>query len=278
MKYKNKNEKHAHSDSVSPSVFVDQMGRKLVLEKTPQRIISLVPSQTEFLYDLGLGDKVVGITKFCIHPDSWFRSKTRVGGTKNVDLEKVRSLNPDLIIGNKEENTEADILELEKIAPVWMSDIYTFEDAFEMMLSIGELCGREEKANAIVQEIRQKTSTFAPLKGAPTAMYLIWNEPLMAAAKETFIHEVLTAFGFRNYYENQTRYPLCDAAQKPHPDYILLSSEPFPFEEKHKIEIAKKYPDSKIVFVDGEFFSWYGSRMLLLADYFESLNYELQNL
>src|SRR5688500_11346244 len=99
---------------------IDQLGRNITLKGEPSRIISLVPSQTELLFDLGLGEHVVGITKFCVHPKEWFRSKTRVGGTKKLDIEKIRSLNPDLIIGNKEENEKEQIEELIKEFPVWM--------------------------------------------------------------------------------------------------------------------------------------------------------------
>ncbi|MES2589465.1 MAG: helical backbone metal receptor [Bacteroidota bacterium] len=255
--------------------FTDQMNRNITLEKVPQRIISLVPSQTEFLYDLGLDERVVGITKFCIYPENWYKSKNRVGGTKNVDFEKVRALNPDLIIGNKEENTEADILELEKIAPVWMSDIYTMEDSFQMMESLGEICDLEEKANYLIDEIKANFLNYKAIPDKKTAMYLIWNEPLMAAAKNTFIDEIMQKFGFVNFYQNQERYPICVPNEENYPDYILLSSEPFPFKEEHKIEIQKKYPKSKIIFVDGEIFSWYGSRLRFAPAYFEELKKKL---
>ena len=256
-------------------LFKDQMHRDVFLENTPKRIISLVPSQTEFLYDLGLGENVVGITKFCIYPESWFRSKTRIGGTKNVDIEKVKTLNPDLIIGNKEENTEADILKLEKIAPVWMTDIFTLEDSFSMMKSIGEIVGFKEKANQIVSEIETKFNNYKRYSGNKSVIYLIWNDPLMAAAKITFIDEILGRFGLKNYYQNENRYPLCVAEKDNYPDYIFLSSEPFPFKEEHKINIQKLYPKSKLILVDGEVFSWYGSRLNFAVDYFEDLKTRL---
>ena len=100
--------------------FTDKLNRSITLFDKPLRIISLVPSQTELLYDLGLDEEVVGITKFCVHPDVWYRTKTRIGGTKTVNIEKVKSLSPTLIIANKEENTKSDIEALEKIAPVWI--------------------------------------------------------------------------------------------------------------------------------------------------------------
>ena len=115
------------------------MNRTIRLGATPRRIVSLVPSQTELLYDLGLEERVVGITKFCIHPKEWYRSKVRIGGTKNVNFDKVKTLRPDLIIGNKEENFKEDIEALEEIAPVWMSDIFTLDDSLEMINQLGSV-------------------------------------------------------------------------------------------------------------------------------------------
>src|SRR5690606_18297650 len=131
----------------------DQMRRTVEVPALSRRIISLVPSQTELLFDLGLGDRVVGITKFCIHPDAWFRSKPRVGGTKQVDLDKVRALRPDLIIGNKEENARADIEALEQEFPVWMSDVRDLNDALDMIRGLGALTDTSRKAEAIAAEI-----------------------------------------------------------------------------------------------------------------------------
>lgn len=251
------------------------MGRTIVLEKKPKRIISLVPSQTELLHDLGLDEEVVGITKFCIYPDEWFHSKNRVGGTKNVDIEKVKALNPDLIIGNKEENTQEDILALEKIAPVWMSDIETIPQAIEMIEQLGEICGKTFQAELISAQIELKSYDFS--KCDKTVLYLIWNEPMMAVGKHTFINAMLEFFGFDNYYQEENRYPNVDieSLQLNQPDFIFLSSEPFPFNEKHQEEIQVKFRGSKVVLVDGEMFSWYGSRMVLAMDYFQELREKL---
>lgn len=253
-------------------VFSDQMNRSVVLDQKPKRIISLVPSQTELLYDLGLEEEVVGITKFCIFPEIWFKTKKRVGGTKNVDLEKVKALKPDLIIGNKEENTREDILALEKIAPVWMSDIYTLEDAYEMMAEIGKICQLETKAEELIKTIKHNFETqFIPLDKDKTAIYLIWYEPLMACGKNTFIDDLLNTFGLKNYYADEERYPLCEAKNIEDVDYILLSSEPFPFNETHKKALEKQFPNTKIIFVSGEMFSWYGSHLANVPNYFAEL-------
>jgi ABC-type Fe3+-hydroxamate transport system substrate-binding protein len=266
--------------------FTDQMQRTIRLAQTPVRIVSLVPSQTEFLYDIGLGDRVVGITKFCIHPDSWYRSKTRIGGTKTVHIDEVKALNPDLIIGNKEENTQADILALEAIAPVWMSDIFNLEDAIDMMLQLGIICEKQHETHILVENIRNSFELLpvVPVDRQPQVLYLIWKNPYLGAAGETFIDDMLQRCGWKNFLDGQTRYPEWtlkqtlpnghDAAGQVNersPDLILLSSEPYPFREKHRFELQVLFPQARIELVDGEMFSWYGSRLQHAADYFISL-------
>lgn len=251
------------------------MNRTIRLEAFPRRIVSLVPSQTEYLYDLGLENEVVGITKFCIHPESWFRSKTRIGGTKTVNIEKVRSLLPDLIIANKEENTQSDIEALEKIAPVWISDIFTLEDSLQMMQEVGKLCNREQEATLLIKEITegfdQLKNSSLPAHKTRKALYLIWKDPYLAAAENTFIDDMLQHCGFENFLASETRYPewVPDSANAP--DIILLSSEPYPFKEKHIAELQEIYPKTRILLVDGEMFSWYGSRLKLSPGYFEEI-------
>jgi len=254
--------------------FTDQLKREVVLEKIPARIISLVPSQTEFLFDLGLDNEVVGITKFCVHPDEWFRTKTKVGGTKIYDLEKIKSLNPDLIIGNKEENEQEQIEKLMKEYPVWMSDIKTLDDNYEMIERIGEIVNRKEKANAIVNTIKENFSELQTTNHKLQTAYFIWQKPFIVASKETFINHLMEKCGMENAFINlDSRYPEVSEEQiaKAKPDLILLSSEPFPFKEKH-IEVFQKIsPSSKIFLVDGELFSWYGSRLIKSPSYFSQL-------
>ena len=257
------------------STHIDQLGRKIILEKTPARIISLVPSQTELLFDLGLNDEVVGITKFCVHPDEWFRSKTKVGGTKILDFEKIKSLNPDLIIGNKEENEQTQIEKLMNDYPVWISDIKTLDDNYKMIESIGEIVNRKEKANEIVNTIKQN---FFGLQATnhklQTTAYLIWQKPIIAAGKETFINHLMEICGMKNVFIHlDSRYPQVSEEQiaNAKPDLILLSSEPYPFKEKHIEAFRKISPSSKIILVDGELFSWYGSRLIKSPSYFSKL-------
>ncbi len=253
----------------------DQIGREIRLEKTPKRIISLVPSQTELLADLGLDEQVVGITKFCVHPKKWFKAKKRVGGTKNVDLDKVKALKPDLIIANKEENAQPDIEQLQKEYPVYVSDIFNVKDALKMMADVGVLTNTGDQTDELRKKIKKRFKKLPQYKGR--VLYFIWNKPYMVAGNNTFIGHLLTELGFENCLaDKKARYVQlsADDVKKLNPDYILLSSEPFPFKEKHQLALEKKF-NTKTLIVDGEMFSWYGSRMLKMKDYFKKLDKQL---
>ncbi|MBS1614613.1 MAG: ABC transporter substrate-binding protein [Bacteroidetes bacterium] len=255
-------------------LITDMMGRVLNVPGQPQRIVSLVPSQTEFLADLGLEQEVVGITKFCVHPESWFRQKARVGGTKQVHIEAVRALAPDLIIANKEENEREQIESLAGIAPVWLSDINTFGAALDMMSQIGKLCNRVTQATDIRQKIEQG---FASLEAIPVkkrrVAYAIWRHPWLWVGADTFINEVLLRCGWTNVMADVPRYPelSLEAVRERQPELILLSSEPYPFSEKHIPELLSALPAARPILVDGELFSWYGSRLLQAPEYLSRL-------
>ena len=253
------------------------MGRMIEVPAHSQKIISLVPSQTELLHYLGLSDQIVGITKFCIHPTEKFKETNKIGGTKNFHFARIRALQPSLIIGNKEENYKEGIERLSEQFPVWMSDINTFSDALEMIVKVGEITGKAQKSIELAQEIESKFRKIQRgLMG--TAAYVIWKDPIMVAASNTFIDEMLEAAGFKNAFKELRRYPViaADELKKAEPDFILLSSEPYPFNEKHFKEFQEIVPGKKIVLVDGEIFSWYGSRLLLAPDYFNSLKNQLE--
>ena len=255
--------------------FKDQLNLTILLDSKPKRIVSLVPSQTEFLFDIGLEKEVVGITKFCIYPSHWLKTKTIIGGTKNVDVEKVRSLKPDLIVGNKEENTKENIEELREIAPVWMSDIFDLEDALEMMSSIGEIVGQQEETQELVDNIKGQFDSFKPDNLKLSVLYLIWRKPYIGVANDTFIDDMLKRCGFKNILADQTRYPVLENLSELNPDVLFLSSEPYPFKEKHIQELHEIFPNAKIKLVDGEMFSWYGSRLSESVDYFKWLYTEI---
>ncbi|MGV6861666.1 MAG: ABC transporter substrate-binding protein [Putridiphycobacter sp.] len=250
----------------------DQLGHKIELKHSAKRIISVVPSQTEFLFDLGLDKRVVGITKFCIHPKNWHQSKTRVGGTKTLNLEVIQSLKPDLIIANKEENTQSEIEQLQKHFPVYISDIYNLEDVKKMMLDIGVLTEKKTKASEIISEVENNFQNLP--KFELSALYLIWKDPFMAAGQKTFINWMLTQIGLTNVISHpESRYvELNDKDLELHqPQIILLSSEPYPFKAKHLAEI-ESMSNAKVKLVDGEMFSWYGSRLKYFKSYISQLN------
>lgn len=258
-------------------IFTDQMGNNISPERTPVRIISTVPSQTELLYDLGLRDEIIGITKFCVHPEEWFKTKTRIGGTKKLDIEKIKSLNPDLIIGNKEENDEMQVKELMKHFPVWMSDIKNLEEALQMILSIGEISEKKVQAEEMCSEINMK---FESLKSEidnsqavnKRSAYFIWKNPYMCAGTGTFVDNMMATCGFKNVFATE-RYPeiINEEIRNANPEIIFLSSEPYPFREKHIQEFKQICPSAKVLLVNGELFSWYGSRLLKAPQYFSEL-------
>lgn len=252
-------------------VFIDQVGRSLEINIPVRRIISIVPSQTELLFDLGLNDEVIGITKFCIHPDTWFRTKKRVGGTKKLHLDVIRELQPDLILANKEENTREELEILMQEFPVWISDIKDIHDAFHMIVEVGKLCNKEKEAISLTDAIYNSFNWHQHTKGS--AVYFIWNDPIMIAGGDTFISSMMKLAGFSNAAMVMMRYPVVTIKkiQKLNPEYILLSSEPFPFKEKHQQEYSKLFPGSTVLLVDGELFSWYGSRMREAPAYFQTL-------
>ena len=247
--------------------FVDQMGRSVEVPFPPKRIISLVPSQSELLHYFGLEDEVIGITKFCIYPDNWFRNKQRIGGTKQLKLDEILALKPDLIIGNKEENTKEDIDFLEQQVPVWMSDINTFEEAVDMIEMIGQLTDKQQIAQELNAGITQEFKQLGNIGKGKSMLYFIWDEPSFVVGKSTFIDSVLTKIGFVNACQKE-RYPALSDLEPLNPDFIFLSSEPFPFKEEHFLKYQELFPTSKILLVDGESFSWYGSRILKAPRYF----------
>lgn len=239
----------------------------------PKRIISLVPSQTELLYDLGLEDETIGITKFCVHPEKWFRMKTRIGGTKTINIEKIKSLQPDLIIANKEENVKEQVEAISKIAPTWVSDIQTLEDAIQMIKDVGQLTNKIIEAKQIITDIKLAFNNIKPQNRHQKALYLIWHKPWMTIGKDTFINDMLDKTGFENVFQHLGRYPeLSDAdIAASNATLVLLSSEPYPFKEKHIALIKELLPEADIQLVDGEMFSWYGSRLLKAKDYFNAI-------
>tara|TARA_B100000683_G_scaffold193593_1_gene186648 strand:- start:1459 stop:2253 length:795 start_codon:yes stop_codon:yes gene_type:complete len=260
-------------------VFNDQLNRTLSFSSYPKRIISLVPSQTELLFHLGLDKKVVGVTKFCIYPTDWKTRKTIVGGTKNIKIDLIKELNPDLIIANKEENDEDSLRKLMPIFPVWISDIKRLEDAFQMILSVGRITNSESTSFTWTEKIKKQFKILSRLPKQPRRVaYLIWNNPLMSVNQDTFIHSLLELNQWDNCFKDKlNRYPEITEEElvDSNPEMVFLSSEPFPFKDKHIDRFKQLLPESRVVLVNGEYFSWYGSRLVDSPAYFSSIHKSL---
>lgn len=259
-------------------VLIDQLSTSHTFDSSPKRIVSLVPSQTELLYDLGLEDSIVGITKFCVHPYHFKSTKKIVGGTKKVHYDKIRLLEPDIIICNKEENTQEMVDELRKICTVWVTNIATLDDNFQMITDFGQMFDKRTEARKWNDKLAFALSDFKnfindiPVK---KVAYFIWKNPYMVAGSGTFIDELLKLNHFENYFASKERYPEIDLEKMEEEgdlDLILLSSEPFPFKAEDGYEITKSTHNAQAILVDGEMFSWHGSRLLKAFDYFKYLH------
>ncbi len=253
--------------------FHDQLGRNINIPDSINSIICLVPSITEFLYDAGLGEKIVGRTKFCVFEGHDYKKATIVGGTKQVHFDRIKELNPDIIIANKEENTKEIVQELEQDYPVYVSSIQTIHGAISMMDDLGDILNVKPKVKGLIQDLNEKQISFHK-KSYPDikCIYLIWQKPYMSIGIDTFIYHMLQEMACTSVVRD-FRYPELseDEIRNSSAEFIFLSSEPFPFGEKHKTEIQALFPNKKVILVDGSYFSWYGSRLLYAYDYMESL-------
>lgn len=261
--------------------LTDQIGVTHRFSQPPRRIVSLVPSQTELLYDLGLEEQLVGITKFCVHPAHFKATKKSVGGTKKVNIDKIKALQPDLIVANKEENTPEMVASLQAIAPVWVTDIASIADNLKMISDFGQLFNRRTEAQKWCDKISFAHADFTRFmagKKSYRAAYFIWKDPFMVAGGGTFINELLQLNHFDNIYADRLRYPEV-VVQKMRiqgdPELVLLSSEPYPFKDEDAFELGRYTHHAKTIFVDGEMFSWYGSRLVKAFSYFKQLQQRL---
>lgn len=241
------------------------------------KIVSLVPSITEALFDLGLTEhEVVGRTKFCIHPEDKVKNVAVIGGTKNINIDKIKALQPDIILANKEENIKEQVEALMDDFKVMVTNVETIEDNYYLLKNLGKLLEKEERAqlfNLKIYEILHQTKLDTPVKAA----YLIWKNPYMTVGSDTFIHKIMIEIGFENIFKDKMRYPEITTEDLEKADVIMLSSEPFPFKEKHIEELKIFYPEKKIMIVDGEAFSWYGTHIAKCENYFKELISEIHS-
>lgn len=262
----------------------DQTGNFVSIPLPPQRIISLVPSLTELLFDLGLEEEVIGITKFCVHPEQWFRTKTRIGGTKQLNLSLIESLKPDLVIASKEENIKEQVEAVQQFCPVYCSDIGNLQQSYEVIDHLGFLTDHSGQAKELINNIQHRFKALPVGTNPIKAAYLIWQEPYMTVGGDTFIDHMMQLAGFGNVFAAEQRYPVVTVEElvKRNVEAVLFSSEPFPFKQKHLDVFTQEWLQQKSLqqlpvckIVDGELFSWYGSRTLYAADYFIKLRESL---
>lgn len=259
-------------------IYTDQLNRKIEIIETPKRIVSLVPSQTELLFDLGVEENIVGITKYCIHPREKVKKVNKIGGTKDFDVEKIAHLKPDLIIANKEENYKEGIEALEKQFPVWISDVDDLNSALEMISDVSEIVGKQEEGKELTDKLILNFNALEnSTKNSYTTLYFIWKEPYMSIGQDTFINDILKRTNLENVI-TENRYPTLtlDEIKNLNPQIVLLSSEPYPFKEKDIKEFAQVLPNAYIRVVDGELFSWYGSRLKHTVSYLKELQKDIK--
>lgn len=249
--------------------ILDQVGNLVSLDKPANRIVSLVPSLTELLFDIDLEESIIGRTKFCIFPDDKVKNKQVIGGTKDVKIEVIKDLKPDLVIANKEENHKETVDELRKFTSVYTSNISSVHSAVAAIEDIGTLTNRENKSFQLIENIENEFGKLRNQNDAKTCIYLIWKDPYMTIGKDTFIYEMLQYAGFKSVILDY-RYPTISLEEIEASDakYVLLSSEPYPFKQKHLDELQEKMPSKRFILVDGTYFSWYGSRIKYAPMYF----------
>jgi ABC-type Fe3+-hydroxamate transport system substrate-binding protein len=233
------------------------------------RIVSLCPSLTELVFDLGRGDDLVGITRFCVHPADRVGAVEQVGGTKDPGIERIVELAPDLVLLNREENRIEDAEALEAAGvPCHASMPRTVEETAEMVRSIAAALDRPAEGEAIACDIEERSARVrAAAEGARPVRwaYLIWREPWMTVNRDTFVDALLgQAGGVNAFGDRPDRYPRITTAElvTADPDVVLLCTEPFPFQEKHVAELAGEtgFAPERFRIVDGEYLSWHGSR------------------
>jgi len=257
---------------MTKKTILDQMGRKIEINENPSRIVSLVPSLTELLYFYSMDDQIKGVTEYCAFPAEKTQKVAKVGGPKTLNIELIRELNPDLIIASKEENTKKQVEALEKEFPVWISDVCSLEDAYKMIEKIGHICNKKDLAQNLSSNI-EKSMELLHYKSNIKVAYLIWENPYMTAGKNTLINDIINKLGFNNVFEHYNRYPRITSKEisESKADFILLPSEPYHFTASHMDKFKKLCPQSKILLVNGQFFSWYGNRLLLAVNYFKTI-------
>lgn len=247
----------------------DHLGREVTFSYPPKKIISFAPAITDTMFHLGLDREVVGRTRFCIYPKGKVEKAVNVGGTKDYKIERVKNLEPDLIIVEKEENTREMVEELEKYYPVYCFEVQNVNDALQMITDLGDITDRKDRALTLRQKIIEAFDTLPKLFSGKRAAYVIWQNPYMVVGKNTYINSVLETIGLTNpFTEKEGRYPEVteEDFRNAQLDYIFLATEPYPFRDEHVKQFNEIKPEANTQLIDGEMF-WYGVKMLEAVPY-----------
>lgn len=254
--------------------MTDHVGRTIEIAISPKRIISLCPAITTTLFSIGLDKEIIGRTRYCLFPENKVEQLEVVGGTKDINLEKIRTLNPDLIIAEKEENTEEIVLQLEKEFPVYVFEVQSIEDNDRMIQDLGQLTNKETASARLREQILQALGSLPNLQGKKVA-YMIWQNPFMVVGDDTYINALLGAMNLVNPFTAvEGRYPVVtlEDLQQMDLDYLLLATEPFRFKERHVEKMASLLTTVQVSLIDGEMF-WYGVNMIDGANYLKNYDW-----
>lgn len=250
---------------------VDGIARQVELPAPPRRIVSLVPSTTETLFALGVGDRLVGRTRYCVHPARELADVPEVGGTKSPRLAELAALRPDLVLANEEENKPALWPRLELLAPLYVAYPRTVDEALHDLRTTARLVGAEARGDELVATCQAARAELARVRRPFTYAYLIWKDPWMAVGPDTFVASMLAEVGGRCALNTDERYPRLelDALVAADPDVVYLSSEPYAFTAEHAAELGRLAERARLV--DGELCSWHGARMVRALPYLAEL-------
>jgi len=251
----------------------DDLSRTIRLEAPARRIVSLVPSITETLFALGAGERIAGITDYCIHPEDQVRAKPKMGGTKSFSVRRILDLEPDLILANAEENRKHQVDALEQAGlKVFVTFPKTIDGCLKMIADAAALTDTSEAAQAILASIKRSRSDARKRTSDPPARVLcpIWKDPYMTINRDTFVDDVIRSCGGRNIFEDSPeRYPkfsLAEAARR-QPEIVILPTEPYHFTEvdipgiEEMGDAVPACRSHRIYVVEGELLSWYGPRL-----------------
>lgn len=256
-----------------PLTLVDALGRSLTVRQRPERIVSLVPSLTEALFAFGLEQEIVGVTRFCVEPRRGVAGKTKVGGTKALDVAKIEALEPDLVIASAEENSPGDVTQLfDHGCPVFVTMVTSVQSAIDLLRQLATITGTTAAARPIIQGAK-KALTFVQATGAGgervRVFCPVWRNPYMTCSRGTYMDDVVTVCGGRNVFdERRERYPRVELAEMAalDPQVILLPSEPYRFTKRHKADFrafadVTAVKNGHIFLIDGRMLTWYGPRI-----------------